>query len=207
MSNFDPVTYVLAKKTASNVADEAKTAAIEWLEENISEGGSVVDKSLSVDGAAADAKATGDAISDKAKIYKLYFDGSDIFRSESDWEEYIPMTFDEIYELCYDEKNFVYIGDGQMKYYPQLDLHVGTKPHSIEFISSAQLDGKNLHTRIIITEDNLVKTNQIIDTPYFEFKESESSLSESIQNLKTRMDDIGLYVDNEGYICQRLEVE
>lgn len=126
----------------------------------------------------------------KAELHKLYFDGDSIFRSFADWEEYIPMTFDEVYDLCYQEKNFVYIGDGQMKYYPQLDLHVGTKPHSIEFISTAQLDGKNMHTRIIITEDELVKTDQIIDTPWFTHVADVADLTAENEQLQTQIDSL-----------------
>lgn len=106
------------------------------------------------------------SVNNKAKLYKLYFDGADIYRTYQDWENgNDPMTFQEIYDLCYDAKNFVYIGDGQMKYYPQLDLNVPSLPESITFISTLQLDGKNGHTRIIINENNEVKTNQIIDMP------------------------------------------
>lgn len=54
---FDPITYVLAKNGVAS-------ATADWLADNLeAPNDPVIDSSLTVQGAAADAKKTGDAIS------------------------------------------------------------------------------------------------------------------------------------------------
>lgn len=63
-----------AKNYADNIADPVSGLVTTWLEDNITEDPTVViDASLSIAGAAADAKATGDAIADLPEVMGYRF--------------------------------------------------------------------------------------------------------------------------------------
>lgn len=88
-----------AKDYAENIADPVGGIVADWIAENLSqETGYVIDASLTVEGAAADAKATGLAISDVRETLDAVeeFVGTDVFAKTVDSERsnYATATID-----------------------------------------------------------------------------------------------------------------
>ncbi len=143
-------------------------------------------------------------IDEKAVLYKLFFDGTDVYQTYEDKDAgKEPMTFSGIYALCAQKENVVYVGDGEKTYYPHFDPNIpAAQVDSIAFATNGTQDGANYHTRIIINSQNLISTETITDAPIGYVDEIEEYLSHCLKEPENMV--VGRYfriaaIDEKGH--------